>query len=602
MKLVNSDAVFRVLRETGEVRRPRQSRCCERSRSACKVLATGDAQINASAPAGKHMFQDMRGAPDGASHEADLCIIGGGTAGLALARLMIGKPFKVIVLESGGFKSEWPTQSLYQGESVGQQYEALEANRSRFLGGSSNCWGGWCRIFDEQDFEARDWVPNSGWPITKAQLDPYYVKARDVLEVGQAPFDEAYWREKLAPEGIDLMQLAGSDVQTVINQFSPPTRMGIRYRKEIEAATNVHVHLNANVVDIATGAEAKGVTELKVVTLGGKTATVRARAYVLACGGIENARLLLASNGTQPAGLGNDNDVVGRYFMDHPRISSLSFRMQDQKRYRRVYDHTLALTRRRLSVAHLKMAAHFAPTLEVQRQKGLLNSRTYVTAHYHGELTGGYARLRRMRQMLRDGRRFGLPLRRLAKYAIAGAPAAIAMAPDAVVGLYDNIINPERKDREFTFETVIEPVPNPQSRVTLGEAKDALGMNVARVDWRLTSQDRDNFIQSVSMVNGALRERGVVTSMNNGRSGDPAEMWEKDVQWCWHHMGTTRMHENPKQGVVDQHCKVHGVANLFIAGSSVFPTVSSDTPTLTLVALALRLGEHLTGVLGSVAL
>lgn len=544
------------------------------------------------------VFHDMREAAEGALFEADLCIIGGGTAGLALARQMIGKPFKVIVLESGGFKSEWPTQALYEGERTGQPYEALESNRSRFLGGSSNCWGGWCRVFDEHDFEERDWIPNSGWPITKSQLLPYYSQARDVLQVGQLPFDQNYWRGRLFAEGIDLAPLDGADVETVINQFSPPTRMGIVYRDEIAKAQNVHVHLYANVFDIETGDGRRSVSTLKVKTLSGRNATVRARAYVLACGGIENARLMLASSAT-PNGVGNDNDVVGRYFMDHPRISSLSFKMPDQKTYRRVYDHTLALTRRRLSVSHLKMAAHFAPTAETQRRRRLLNSRTYITAHYHGELTGGYARLRRLRQLLRDGRRFGLPLKRLLKYTVAGAPAALALAPDAMVGLYDNVMNPERKNREFTFETVIEPVPNPESRVLLGESRDALGMRVPKVDWRLTSQDRENFIHSVSMVNGALRERGIVLPMNDGRGGDPAEMWEKDVQWCWHHMGTTRMHENPRQGVVDRNCQVHGLANLFIAGSSIFPTVSSDTPTLTIVALALRLGEHLAGVMTS---
>ena len=232
-----------------------------------------------------------------------------------------------------------------------------------------------------------------------------------------------------------------------------------------------------------------------------------------------------------------------------------------------------------------------APSQEVQREESLPNSRTYLVAQYFQSMSTSYKVLKQIKQTLGDRQKFGVPLSEVIGEIKSALPVLLRQAPQLALAILDNRWNPAFVARKFQIETIIEPVPNPDSRITLSSTRDRLGTPTVRVDWRLTSLDAQNFRKVHNLVTDELKKEGLITVVDEER--DVAENWPASVEGCWHHMGTTRMHQNPSKGVVDSSCKVHGMSNLFVAGSSVFPTVGSDNPTITIVALALRFAEHL---------
>ncbi|HEU4993382.1 MAG TPA: FAD-dependent oxidoreductase, partial [Gemmatimonadaceae bacterium] len=263
------------------------------------------------------MHFDGRAVQRDAELTADLCIIGAGAAGIAMALELAGSPMSVLILESGGFDPDPQTQALARGEVVGLPTFPLEVSRLRFFGGTTGHWGGFCRAFDPIDFEARPWVPHSGWPITHAEVAQYYERAHELCQVGPPDYEPDQWDLAETPP-LPL----GKDVRTRLIQFSPPTRFGVRYRDAVVKAPNISLYLNSNVTSIRPDANGKTIARLDVATLSGNRFTVKARTYVVAVGGIENARLLLASNQVMQRGVGNDHDIVGRYFGDHINLDT----------------------------------------------------------------------------------------------------------------------------------------------------------------------------------------------------------------------------------------------------------------------------------------
>jgi choline dehydrogenase-like flavoprotein len=257
------------------------------------------------------MIIDARILPAGTVIEADLCIIGAGAAGITIARAFEGSGFRVALLESGGLELEDDTQQLYDGKSVGLPYLDLTTCRLRFFGGTTNHWGGWCVPLDEADFEPRDGLPYRGWPFKKAVLDPWYAKAQEVCQLG--PYDYTPAHFGITPDKI-RPPFTGPLFIPKIFQVSKISFAV--YRQELEKAASVTLYLHANALGFSASDNGREIIGIPVGTLSGNRLAVRARAYVLAAGGIENARLLLAS-GNGKSGIGNEHDIVGRFFMVH---------------------------------------------------------------------------------------------------------------------------------------------------------------------------------------------------------------------------------------------------------------------------------------------
>ena len=264
------------------------------------------------------MLIDFRTVTSGTTIETDVCVIGAGAAGITLAREFIGSPLDVCLLESGGFEWDDEIQELYRGENVGVPYQPLETGRGRFLGGTTNLWLGACIPLDASDLRSREWVPHSGWPIAKLVLDPYYKRAEPVCEVRPFDYSEAGWAEL----GLARLDLDPAKLETRFWQYSPPTRFGEVYRDELAAADNIRAFIYATATNLQADASGSFVDHVDVRSLDGTAAKLRAGAYVIAAGGIENPRLLLNPNSVERAGLGNRHDLVGRFFMEHTYYQS----------------------------------------------------------------------------------------------------------------------------------------------------------------------------------------------------------------------------------------------------------------------------------------
>ena len=266
------------------------------------------------------MHTDARKIDQNSTIEGDICIVGAGAAGISMALDWADSTHKVILLEGGGYDYDAEVQDLYAGLNTGQRYFPLRSSRLHFFGGTTGHWGGLCSPLDPLDFKSRSWVPHSGWPITLEDLHPFYEKAHEYLELGPYNYRQNYWTE-LYPD-MQPLPLDPEVIWSKIWQFSPPTRFGSKYRNRIENSNNIHLYTYANCTNIVLKNSLHTVDHVVVKNHDGKNHKVRAKHFVLACGAIQNARLLLASNKQIPSGLGNKYDNTGRYFMEHLELKS----------------------------------------------------------------------------------------------------------------------------------------------------------------------------------------------------------------------------------------------------------------------------------------
>jgi choline dehydrogenase-like flavoprotein len=517
--------------------------------------------------------------PDGSTLDTEICIVGGGVAGITLALEFERRGIATCVLEGGGLKPSTKSQSLYEGENVGLPYD-LQASRTRRLGGSSNCWGGWIRPFIGIDFEERDWIPNSGWPFGLDEVEPYYRRADDLVQVNHYGFEPAFWHGQLNKR-VALLELDRRALETVVSKFSPPTRFGRHYHAQLASAKNTKVILNANAVQLATCSDATTVDGVHVMSASRSAFFVRAKQTILAAGGIENARLLLLSNNVAARGLGNQHDLVGRFFMEHPRIRHGRLTPARGADAFRFYDARFTYHNPRLSVEGTSASAHLALSEEIQRCERLLQCRTYFRACRAGEDGALTEQFHELYNAVRWRHYRDIKLQTFAAVARHG--------PNLLTSLIYRRLKLAAKSDHFQIETVVEPTPDRESRVTLSPKRDRLGFHRAHLDWRIGDLEKRTHLRMLELVRDEFARCGLGhVDLEDADKGYPLP-----VIGCNHHMGTTRMHIDPRQGVVDRNCRVHGMHNLHIAGSSIFPTCGNDMPTLTIVALALRLADHI---------
>ena len=570
------------------------------------------------------MIDDARTVPADSALTADLCIIGGGAAGITIGRELAGSSVRVIILESGGLDFETPVNDLDKGDVVGLPYFPLDTARLRYFGGSTNHWGGVCRPLEPIDFEARDWIPGSGWPITRADLDAYYPRAATIAGLKVANWDLARWSPV---SRYPVWPFAPDDpIESVVAQIVDPDIRAFpkRFGSTIEAAPNVTVHLHANAISIDTDPNSRSVERIRVATLEGNRFTVTARVFVLATGGLENARLLLASDGVRPDGVGNDHGNVGRYFMEHPRFRAGMIAPADPRLRIGFYDFqdvgetilqgyltlsNAAARQERLTDVQIRLNPIYDPAIQAALDAPVVNA-----ARDLEERLGKVARIGdAIGEVGKDLTTLSADLMSWQQDVIAGGPLAVPL-PDVVDEVvrragtgnieaamplmfgdlatagFGQLVGGLPLDGIW-LSTRIEQTPNPDSRVSLTDHRDALGMRQIQLDWRFTDLEKHSVIRALELLGAEIGRYGL------GRLrieiDDDPNSWPDDLAGGWHHMGTTRMHDDPAQGVVDRDCRVHGIDNLYVAGSSVFTTAGSGTPTMTVVALALRLVDHL---------
>jgi choline dehydrogenase-like flavoprotein len=495
------------------------------------------------------MLRDILDLPDGATIDADVAVVGSGIAGMEVAVSLARRGLSVALLESGRAAFDPAIQALNDIEFLGKPHRDLDpdagyhpylppelrgVSRVRQLGGTSNVWTGKWKLFQRWDFEGRPWLADSAWPIDLDELLPHYrAAARDYgfgdLEREAERAGIAAFRREIAGAGLKLTSFYWEE---------EPTRTAMRFAEEIRSAPNLTVVTGATATAITLDEErAERVTGIACRSLEGRSLTARANSYVLATGALETARLLLASNDRRSAGIGNDHDLVGRFYSDHPKHHSGILRPGP-------------LTRRYATELQYapkpRFCVCFALADEVQRAGRLTEHVVYLKPIYA-----------RRRKWL---------------------PAALARRARDGNGTV----------AAYRVKFVTEQVPNRDSRATLSSERDALGVRKLRLDWRFTDQDRDSMAETLRQIETRFARAGL-GRLDFG-SAPPSLENTTDAA---HQMGTTRMAADPSGGVVDTDCRVFGTDNLYVASSAVFPTGPSYSPTFTILALARRLAEHL---------
>lgn len=526
----------------------------------------------------------------------DVCIIGAGAAGISIAlELASDSNLKLAILEAGGQHFEHKAQSLLQGEIEGDRHPPLWRSRFSGLGGTTQVWAGWCRPLSASDFESRDYIKNSGWPISIDELRSFYQRANEICGLGPYPYELDAWQDLLS--GTPLLD----NPELMHNIFQVrKLRFNQHYFEDLRAARNISLYLYSPVMRLQQEDDDRCVSHVEVASYNGKTTILKAKQFVLATGGIENARLLLLSGpisgsatgvDTERA-LGNRNGCVGRYYIDHGFIDSGWLMPRSDKQDLRYYFPVSHPFNSR--DASVRPVITLSPDI-LQKEK-LLNGAMYFYPSYESHPV-----------FASDAVKAALELYEIVKgkglsdlWEIIKAEAApgdlwdfckrIGSRPDYVVhALLRKILVKDASCARWRTRFYYECIPSVKNRVELCEKKDQFGRPQAQLNWHLSDQDLDSAYRFHVYLNDIFQKAGA----GQLTFFDEISQWRANTETGKHPSGTTRMNDNPKLGVVDKNCQVHGLDNLFIAGSSVFPTVGYANPTLTIVALAVRLAEHL---------
>ncbi|TDQ33064.1 FAD-dependent oxidoreductase [Zeaxanthinibacter enoshimensis] len=505
------------------------------------------------------MHTDTRNLENNSLIQGDICIVGAGAAGISIALDWKDTAHKVILLEGGGFEYEDQVQDLMSGTTSGQRYFPLRSTRLHYFGGATGHWAGMCSPFDPIDFIDRSWVPYSGWPISREDLDPYYSKAHVPLQLGPYEYELEYWDKELP--NLNPLPFDEKVVWNKMWQFTT-ANFGPLYKDELVAARNIELCTYAHATSIRLKDGSSEADHIVIKNHAGKTHRVRAKHYLLACGTLQNTRLLLASNDQRPEGLGNDHDLVGRFFMEHLEIPVADLWMADPfptDLYSWKYGHT-------------KAAAELAITAAIQEKENILNG----TLSLRPLVLGKHTKARMDTWQNEDPRK----------------------SQDNMFRSWDEALAAGKQEkgaieRAFELNIRIEQCPNPESRLTLTREKDALGVPRTNLNWALTGLDKYSVRRIAELIGqqaglsgtGRVQLREFLRDKNDSSFPDT-------TNGGWHHMGTTRMSTDPKNGVVDPECRVHGIPNLHIAGAACYPTSGAPNPTLTLTALSLRLSDR----------
>jgi choline dehydrogenase-like flavoprotein len=501
---------------------------------------------------------------------ADICIVGAGPAGIAIAKQFDGTDVSVLLIESGGLDFDKQTQDLYRGTNTRGDFK-LHRTRYRMLGGTSYVWGGWCAPLDPSDFESKSWVPGSGWPIGSADLAPYYRRAQPLFELGRYRYEADEWDFGSGR----ILSLDPDKLRHRLWQLSPLAHFGDTYADELRRFSNVKVLLYANVVDIETNPEQSTVTGIALRDLHGRQASVKASVYVIACGGIETARLLLASQGRNPNGVGNGNDLVGRYFMEHPHPDAGGVMFSGAPALMAPYYEREFESER--------VVVGLGPSPVAQERLQILNCSIVLHGAIHHDPSEGMDSLIKLSRAIES--------RQWPDNAGQHVWRVLSDLDDVLKEAYLRVS--ENPVTGFGLIARTEVAPNPDNRVTLDSERDELGMQRVQLDWQVGELERTTVAQTVNLMAQEFGRLDAGRVQVNELLLEDDDAWSRNLSWFGHHMGTTRMSTDPRTGVVDPDCKVHGLANLYVASSSVFPTSGYANPTLTIVALAIRLADHL---------
>jgi len=507
---------------------------------------------------------------------ADICIVGAGAAGLALAAQFLPGPWRVLVLESGLTEPDSSGEDLNTVSCVGLRHDGWREGRVRAFGGTTRAWGGQLVPMRSSEAELRPWVPGSGWPLTVGELQPYYRRVEDLLRTAGPPYDITVWPRL----GVPALELDPAQLRVRFSQWAPLGRrnFAVLLRRGLARSRHVDVLLDATAVAIHCTADRQHCDSVEVCSRSGRRARVRARWFVIACGGIETPRLLLASPAPDQRGVANSSGAVGRYFQDH--VSYWAGELEP--RVRRYVQDVFDPRYRHGTMYSLKLE----PTDELMRKEGWLNAMAHIAFQIPDAL--GWMEVRRLLRSIQAGRP-----------ELPSFDASLAMARGAseLSWLLVKRVLAQRRGSPrsglIRLLVDVEQAPDPNSCVQLDTTVDAFGMPRVRLNWRVGELERRTLTGFARVVAAELERLGLGRVHLAGEPDFSSRETPGAARDIFHHMGTTRMSREPQDGVTRHDLRCHDVDNLFIAGPSVFPTSGIANPTFTALALCIRLADHL---------
>lgn len=525
------------------------------------------------------MIRDLQDYPSETVLYTDVCIVGTGPAGIALAQELIGTNLDVLLLESGGSRHEDESQALNNGSSIGLPHRTYLDGRARRFGGTGTIWAGQCLPMDTIDFERRDWIPDSGWPFSFDSIRPYFSRAEAFFKIQ----GERYDSNNYARFGIDPPAWDPAALKSMFTVYTAHIDIGKAWHAKISRAANVTVLLHANITQIETNDAGTICTSVRARSLRNTAARITAKSFVICCGAIENARLLLASNKVQKNGLGNRYDLVGRYFQEHPNAFTGEVETKDpfqlQQKLRLLY-----------AKSGIKYFPKFRLSETRQRQERVANCNGSLLFEYPEG--SGITALQETYRAARKGTLPTKPLRKLMSILRHSPEVAESLAQRFLSGR-----SPCGSPSRIRLQIYLEQTPNHSSRVRLSTRRDQFGVPDIEVDWMVTDMERRTLQVMTQTVRQEISRLGLGTITPSPWLN--SEEWKTHLSDCAHHAGTTRMANTEQHGVVDSNCQVFGIRGLFICGGSVFPTSGYANPTLTIVAMAIRIADLLRAQLGA---
>lgn len=551
------------------------------------------------------MIVDARKANLAANVEFDLIIVGSGAAGITLALSLRQSGLKIAMIEAGGERFSAEAQQLLASDAISPKtHSPTHMYRQRLLGGSTAIWGGRCIPFDPIDFEDRPWMEAAHWPITHGDVAKHWPQALRIAEAGLPEFNAAQaWPGDQEPmvKGVDSADV----ILDRIERFSKPSHFGKIWRENMEQAANLTVYTHAPVTQILLhdNNRVRGVR----CSIDGRAVEITAPRVVLAAGGIETARLLLASRESQSVGVGNGRDLVGRYYQCHleGEVGHLHFlspssdlRLNYGKShddiYCRRYIWLSPEAQRREHLGGMVLRPGH-PSIVDPRHRHPVLSAMYLVKNF---IVPEYARkMTALEHKIRANHSSGLSYygAHLANI-LRGAPKLAIFGTDwlrrrtLAKRKLPSVVLPDPRNF-YPADINAEQEPNYLSRISIGDTRDALDMPRVQVDWRTTDADYERLVRSIHTISAAFATSRTVRYDVEGI--DVATLRDLIVPIGGHHIGTARMADSAAEGVCDSNCEVFDAPGLFIAGAASFPTSSFANPTLTIVALSLRLAEYL---------
>ncbi|WP_298190287.1 GMC family oxidoreductase [Novosphingobium sp.] len=519
------------------------------------------------------MIIDLELDSAGDRFDCDIAIVGAGAVGITMAVELASKGADVLLIEAGGERMESASQALYlAAQSVGHRLPGLHEGRYRLLGGTTNFWGGQLVPFDPVVFEKREWLPYSGWPVTRGEVEPYYERVFDVLGLGCLRTDAEVW-QRLAVDPPALRE----GLEFFMTRWLPnPILPQVFARQLRDGALRTLVH--ANVTQITPAAEHGAQNHLAVRTLGGKTATINARRVVLACGTIEISRLLMLPTGGDKPAPWHASPWLGQGFVDHADCYAGEVIPTDKAAFHALFDN--------IYLDKCKYHPKIKLGGNAQHEAQLLG----ISAHFLflSSMSEHLANLKIFVRSLMGGRKpanlAAVPAHLFALWKVA--------VPLALRYLRSNrAFNPS--DRGIKLRLTAEQFPNRASRISLTNQTDALGLPIVAVDWQLSGEEIETFLEFGNRLKRELERLGLARIELDPRlvARDPAFL--ATVDDGYHQMGGARMGLTEADGVVDTNLQVHGAHGIYVAGAAVFPSTGFANPTFTAMALGLRLADHL---------